>query len=226
MPTRSVNMKVTAEHATNKGQETTRIPNKLGGEKSPYLLQHQYNPVDWYPWGEEAFTKAKNENKPIFLSIGYDGATPSGNSVAAYVLQKIAHITANPKYREYSDKQLRFLAGQAKDCPAGYCFSQLVFLGALYPSKEIVCVVNNKDDNITTTKTVKKNSHENPEFEALKNYMANNYNPNMIVLVITEENQDELHNIAEYVKDYQITNDKTTYYICEDHRCQAPVNEL
>lgn len=40
-------------------------------EKSPYLLQHAYNPVNWYPWGEEAFTKAKAENKPIFLSIGY-----------------------------------------------------------------------------------------------------------------------------------------------------------
>jgi hypothetical protein len=40
-------------------------------EKSPYLLQHAYNPVDWYPWGEEAFQKAHKENKPIFLSIGY-----------------------------------------------------------------------------------------------------------------------------------------------------------
>ena len=43
----------------------------LKGEKSPYLLQHVYNPVDWYPWGEEAFEKARKENKPIFLSIGY-----------------------------------------------------------------------------------------------------------------------------------------------------------
>lgn len=40
-------------------------------EKSPYLLQHAHNPVDWYPWGEEAFNKAKAEDKPIFLSIGY-----------------------------------------------------------------------------------------------------------------------------------------------------------
>ncbi len=46
-------------------------PNKLIHESSPYLLQHAYNPVDWYPWGEEALTKAKTEDKPIFLSIGY-----------------------------------------------------------------------------------------------------------------------------------------------------------
>ena len=45
--------------------------NRLSGQQSPYLLQHAHNPVDWYPWGEEAFQKARAENKPIFLSIGY-----------------------------------------------------------------------------------------------------------------------------------------------------------
>jgi len=47
------------------------MPNRLALEKSPYLLQHANNPVDWYPWGEEAFAKARAESKPIFLSIGY-----------------------------------------------------------------------------------------------------------------------------------------------------------
>jgi uncharacterized protein YyaL (SSP411 family) len=47
------------------------LPNHLISEKSPYLQQHAHNPVDWYPWGDEAFKKARNENKPIFLSIGY-----------------------------------------------------------------------------------------------------------------------------------------------------------
>jgi uncharacterized protein YyaL (SSP411 family) len=45
--------------------------NRLAREKSPYLLQHQHNPVDWYAWGEEAFAKARREHRPIFLSIGY-----------------------------------------------------------------------------------------------------------------------------------------------------------
>jgi hypothetical protein len=47
------------------------IPNRLAQEKSPYLLQHQYNPVNWFPWSDEAFETANRENKPIFLSIGY-----------------------------------------------------------------------------------------------------------------------------------------------------------
>ena len=51
---------------TSKGRS-----NRLIQEKSPYLLQHAYNPVDWYPWGEEAFRLAREENRPIFLSVGY-----------------------------------------------------------------------------------------------------------------------------------------------------------
>ena len=47
------------------------MPNRLASEKSPYLLQHAGNPVDWYPWGEEAFARARRDDKPIFLSIGY-----------------------------------------------------------------------------------------------------------------------------------------------------------
>ena len=58
---------IAAEPAPGVFQHT----NRLAKEKSPYLLQHAHNPVDWYPWGEEAFAKARRENKPIFLSIGY-----------------------------------------------------------------------------------------------------------------------------------------------------------
>ncbi len=73
---------IPADQASIQGKETTanRSPetknqhpftNRLIHEKSPYLLLHAHNPVDWYPWGDEAFAKAKRENKPIFLSVGY-----------------------------------------------------------------------------------------------------------------------------------------------------------
>jgi uncharacterized protein YyaL (SSP411 family) len=52
-------------------QSPERKANRLISEKSPYLLQHAYNPVDWYPWGDAAFTRAKEEDKPVFVSIGY-----------------------------------------------------------------------------------------------------------------------------------------------------------
>jgi hypothetical protein len=51
--------------------QSSRQPNRLIHETSPYLLQHAYNPVDWFPWGEEAFRVAREQDKPIFLSIGY-----------------------------------------------------------------------------------------------------------------------------------------------------------
>jgi hypothetical protein len=53
------------------GSAETRRANRLAKETSPYLVQHAHNPVDWYPWGPEAFEKARKEDKPIFLSIGY-----------------------------------------------------------------------------------------------------------------------------------------------------------
>ena len=63
--------------SSNASQETNKEPsapvhaNRLSGETSPYLLGHAHNPVNWHPWGEEALSRAKKENKPIFLSIGY-----------------------------------------------------------------------------------------------------------------------------------------------------------
>src|SRR5207248_1735886 len=52
-------------------QEQHKYTNRLINETSPYLLQHAHNPVDWYAWGEEALEKAKREDKPILLSVGY-----------------------------------------------------------------------------------------------------------------------------------------------------------
>ncbi len=62
---------VSPASADNKPPDKARPVNRLARESSPYLLQHAHNPVDWYPWGEEAFAKAKKEGKLVFLSIGY-----------------------------------------------------------------------------------------------------------------------------------------------------------
>ncbi|MBT8134694.1 MAG: thioredoxin domain-containing protein [Gammaproteobacteria bacterium] len=68
---KQVTVKDHLQHASAVADRDGRKPNKLIDESSPYLLQHAYNPVDWYAWGEAAFEKARKENKPIFLSIGY-----------------------------------------------------------------------------------------------------------------------------------------------------------
>src|SRR6516225_12241559 len=70
-PTRIATLLLFAGPALAAPPTEKRPANRLGKESSPYLLQHAHNPVDWFPWGPEAFAKAKKENKLIFLSIGY-----------------------------------------------------------------------------------------------------------------------------------------------------------
>ena len=139
----------------------------------------------------------------------YDGVIPSGNSVAGYVLQRLANITASPHYMEYANKQLRFLAGQVKDYPAGHSFALVAFCQALYPSKEIVCVVS-----------------ENEDYKELSDYLSEHFEPNTVVLLKSEKNFEKVLEVADYAEDYRIINNKTTYYICENHNCYAPTNEL
>ena len=92
----------------------SRGRNRLSGEKSPYLLQHAHNPVDWYPWGDEAFDRAEREDKPVFLSIGYstchwchvmERESFSDDEAAAYVCRGTScYPTANDP-----DTLLRYL---------------------------------------------------------------------------------------------------------------------
>lgn len=152
----------------------------------------------------------------------YDGAIPSGNSIAGYVLQRLANLTANQRFIEYANKQLRFLAGQVKDYPAGHSFSLIAFMQALYPTKEIVCVAARNASS-------RANDREESDLEnhiELSDYLAQNFEPNTVILLKTEENEKELAEMADYVEDYRIINDKTTYYLCENHHCIAPTNEL
>src|SRR5579872_3816293 len=87
--------------------------NRLAREKSPYLLQHQHNPVDWYAWGEEAFAKARQENKPIFLSIGYstchwchvmERESFENETVAKYLNEHFVSIKVDREERPDVDK--------------------------------------------------------------------------------------------------------------------------
>jgi len=87
--------------------------NRLAREKSPYLLQHQHNPVDWYAWGDEAFAKARRDNRPIFLSIGYstchwchvmERESFESPEVAAYLNEHFVSIKVDREERPDVDK--------------------------------------------------------------------------------------------------------------------------
>lgn len=99
--------------AAEPAAESSQYTNRLANEKSPYLLQHAHNPVNWYPWGEEAFAKARKENKPIFLSVGYSTChwchvmnreSFSDPKIAAYMNENFINIKLDREERPDVDR--------------------------------------------------------------------------------------------------------------------------
>jgi uncharacterized protein YyaL (SSP411 family) len=139
----------------------------------------------------------------------YDGAIPSGNSVAADVLVRLSKLTGEVKWQEIAHRQLRFLAGDIQDYPAGHSMALLAISKAVYPSRELVCVT----------------SEENAPAELVK-FLAENPVLNLTVLVKTSKNQELLKQTALFTADYPIPESGTAYYLCENGACMPPVYEL
>src|SRR6185295_17577487 len=100
-------------NATSSPAPSHSHTNRLAKEKSPYLRQHMHNPVDWYAWGPEAFAKARAENKPIFLSIGYstchwchvmERESFENEAVAEYLNKNFVSIKVDREERPDVDK--------------------------------------------------------------------------------------------------------------------------
>ncbi|HEY3217004.1 MAG TPA: thioredoxin domain-containing protein [Candidatus Eisenbacteria bacterium] len=139
--------------ATHLMEERRGKPNRLIHEKSPYLLQHAYNPVGWYPWGEEAFEKARREDKPIFLSIGYstchwchvmERESFEDDSVAALLNQDFVPIKVDREERPDVDR-VYMAAAQAMGVGGGWPLNvfltpelQPFFGGTYFPPRSMM----------------------------------------------------------------------------------------
>lgn len=136
----------------------------------------------------------------------YDGAIPSGNSVAAYDLVLLARLTGEERYRSRSEKQLDFLAGSMQEYPMGYGFALTALQLAVAPSQELVCVVEKPS-----------------EVEAIRKELNGVYLPAMAVLV---KCGDALDQAAPFTQNYELKDGRTTFYWCQNHVCAAPVHQL
>lgn len=125
---------------------------------------------------------------------------PSGNSVAALVLSRLARLTGEGRWREAADLQLRWLAGTTADYPAGHSFSMLTFLEELWPSAELVVT-----------------AQEIPE--ELRAFLREKPHPGLTVLVKTLENAGTLAAVAPFTKDYPIPEQGVRYYLCWNGAC-------
>ena len=138
----------------------------------------------------------------------YDGAMPSGNSVAAMVLQTLASLTGEPEWQAAADRQLSFLAGEIGEYPSASCFGVLAMMDVLYPHRELVCTTS---DGL---------------YSELKDYLKKHPADALYVLLKTKENAETLAECAPFTKDYPIPGQGTMYYLCENGACKAPVSEF
>lgn len=139
----------------------------------------------------------------------YDGAIPSGNSVAALVLERLWKLSGDTKWRDVSQRQLRFLVGEIAEVPAGHSMALLAISQAVYPSSELVCV--------TAEKHIP---------EELLSFLRRNPLPNLTLLIKTPGNAEALGKAAPFTNDYPIPPNGITYYLCHNGTCYAPTENF
>ena len=172
-------------------------------ELANYLLELFFDQEHggFYPYasdGEQLLTRTKE---------AYDGAMPSGNSVAALVLSRLSRLTGERHWREAADLQLSWLAGAAQDYPAGHSFAMLAFWEELWPTAELV---------VTAQKPPKE----------LRTFLRGNLHPQLTVLVKTPESASALAALAPFTKDYPIPAQGTRYYLCRSGACALPADSI
>ncbi len=164
-----------------------------------------------YFWDEEAggfYLYASDGEQLIHRPKDvWDGAMPSGNSVAAYALCRLAALTADAGWIDLRDRQLRFLMGQVREYPMGYSFSLLAMMEAVHPSKELVCALPSGCG------------------EDLQRKLALAADDGFTVLVKTPQNAKQLARTAPFTANYPI-GERDCFYLCEGKSCQKPTENL
>lgn len=137
----------------------------------------------------------------------YDGAIPSGNSVAAVVFEELAALTGETKWREISDRQLVFIAGRIGRYPAGNSFALLAMAKRLMPGRELVCASESVPPELT------KYLKENAAYE-------------LSILYKSSENAELLAGCAPFTEAYPVPKTGVSWYLCENGVCHAPQTEF
>lgn len=141
---------------------------------------------------------------------------PSGNSVGARVLHKLAQITGETKWQEALDKQLYYLAGAMEGYPSGHSYALLTMMEVLYPTKELICTLSCDFDSDTERRTKRL---------AQLAYLAETI-PGLSVIVKTQKNGEVLGGLAPYIQNYPIPEKGEQFYLCSGSQCMQPVSEL
>lgn len=139
----------------------------------------------------------------------YDGAIPSGNSVAALSLIRLARLCGDTEIQSFADKQLKYIASGIEDYPAAYCFSLLSLLSEDYPSAELICVDGGKETPFDLLKFIK----DFPKF-------------NLSIVLKNEESKESLKDVAPFSESYKIPDAGSLYYLCKGQACSPPESSI
>ena len=139
----------------------------------------------------------------------YDGALPSGNSVAAVVLEELSKLTGEVKWQDRSYQQICFLTGESQSYPSGHSMGLIAVAKALYPSRELICA-----------------TAQNCVPEELMLFLCEASHPDLTVMLINKENRDKLIQVAPFIRNYPVPDDKTVYYLCKNGACNSPADNL
>ena len=156
------------------------------------------------------FLNAENgENLIIRPKEQYDGAMPSGNSVFAYCLVKLAALTGEQSWQQAADRQLAFYKMPFTEQPGAYCFALMALMLSAYPTKEVVCVFQEEQD-----------AAELPQ------KLHGVFSPQTSILVKTAANAEQLSKAAPFTRDYFCKEgQKAAFYVCQNQSCSSPLED-
>ena len=140
----------------------------------------------------------------------YDGAIPSGNSVAVMNLFRLSKITGSTQWVDLADKALKAFTKQARNSPTGFAHMLTGFMFDLKDPKELVIVADGKT----------------PETQELIQQIRGNYSPNKVVLFKDMSDPDPLTEIASWTKAHSMMDGKPTFYVCENFSCKRPTTNI
>ena len=140
----------------------------------------------------------------------YDGAIPSGNSVAVMNLFRLSKITGSTQWVDLADKALKAFTKQARNSPTGFAHMLTGFMFDLKDPKELVIVADGKT----------------PETQELIQQIRGNYSPNKVVLFKDMSDPDPLTEIASWTKTHSMMDGKPTFYVCENFSCKRPTTNI
>lgn len=164
----------------------------------------------FYDLRDEGFYFTPSGGEKLFYrpKEAYDGAMPSGNSVAGFVTNRLSALTEEPDLTEIFDRQTRFLETAARSYPSGFSFALIALMQKLEDYARLVCVLPDE---------------EHVREIALK--LGKRF-PGLTVIVKTPENADRLSEIAGYTKAYAIDNTRPVFYVCKNKTCYPAEYDL